>query len=258
MIAQLAALGLFDDAQRGRGEILFRQRLADADALRVQEGIGHAAADHQRIDLADEIFQEVDLGGDLGAADDRDHGLGRRVQRLVERVELGLHGAAGIGRQLVAEALGRGMRAVRGREGVVDPDVAELGQFRDEGRIVLFFFLVEAGVFQAQDVAILHRGDRLLRRLADAIIGERDRLLDHARQCRGDGLERILVVAPLRAAEMREQDHLAALVGYLGDGRRHALQPGRVGDAAVLHRHVEIDAQQHALALHVDVIEGAE
>ena len=37
-----------------------------------------------------------------------------------------------------------------------------------------------------------------------------------------------------------------------------ALEPGGVGDAAVFHRHVEIDAQQHALALHVDVIEGAE
>jgi len=37
-----------------------------------------------------------------------------------------------------------------------------------------------------------------------------------------------------------------------------ALEPCRVGDAAVLHGHVEVDAQQHALALHVDVIEGAE
>jgi hypothetical protein len=64
------------------------------------------AADHQRIDLADEVFQKVDLGGDLGAADDRNHRLGRRFQRLVERVELGLHGASGIGRQLVAEAFG--------------------------------------------------------------------------------------------------------------------------------------------------------
>ena len=33
---------------------------------------------------------------------------------------------------------------------------------------------------------------------------------------------------------------------------------GRVGNAAVLHGHVEVDAQQHALALYVDVIEGAE
>src|SRR5450432_4337105 len=57
---------------------------------------------------------------------------------------------------------------------------------------------------------------------------------------------------------MRQQYYLAALVGNLGDGGRYTFEPGRVADAAILHRHVEVDAQQHALALHVDVIEGAE
>ena len=37
-----------------------------------------------------------------------------------------------------------------------------------------------------------------------------------------------------------------------------ALDAGGVGDPAVLHRHVEVDAQQHALALDVGGIEGAE
>ena len=215
MMAQLAAFSLFHDPQRGRREILFRQRFADADALRMQKSVGHAAADHQRVDLADEIFQKIDLGGNLGAADDRDHGLGRRFQRLAQRVEFGLHGAPGIGRQLVAEAFGRGVRAVRGREGVVDPDVAELCQFRDEGRIVLFFLFVEAGVFQAEDVAILHRGDRLGGGFADAVLGERDRLLDHLRERFGDRLQQFLGVASLGPAEMREQDDLAALAGNL-------------------------------------------
>ncbi len=158
----------------------------------------------------------------------------------------------------MAEAFGRGMRAVRRRERVVDPDVAELCQFRHEGRIVLFLFLVEAGVLQAEDVAVLHGRDGRCRSFADAVVGEGDRLVDDLRQCFGDGLERILGVASLRPAEMREQDHLAALAGNLGDGRRHALEPCRVGDAAVFHGHVEVDAQQHALALYVDVIEGAE
>ena len=249
---------LVENPQRGRGEILLRQRFADADALRMQEGIGHAAADHQRIDLADEVFQQVDLGGDLGAADDRDHRFGRRFQRLAERVEFGLHGAPGIGRQFVAEAFGGSVRAVRRREGVVDPDVAELCQLGDERRIVVFLFFMEAGIFQTKDVAVLHRRDGLFGDFADAIVGEGDRLLDHLRQRRGDRLQRILGVASLGPAEMREQYHLAALAGYLGDGRCDALEPGGVGDAALLHRHVEIDAQQHALALHVDVIEGAE
>ena len=38
----------------------------------------------------------------------------------------------------------------------------------------------------------------------------------------------------------------------------NAFEPGGVGDVPILHGHVEIDAQQHALALYVDVIEGAE
>ena len=74
-----------------------------------------------------------------------------------------------------------------------------------------------------------------------------------------DTLERELWLrSALGAAEMRQQDDLAALAGDLADGRRDPLQPCGIGDTAVFHRHVEIDAQQHALALHVDVIEGAE
>ena len=75
------------------------------------------------------------------------------AERLRQRFELGLHGAARIGRELVAKPFGRGMRAMRGGEGVVDPEVAELGERCDEGRIVLLLALVEARVLQAQDVA---------------------------------------------------------------------------------------------------------
>ena len=176
---------------------------------------------------------------------------------LDKRFQLGLHGAAGVGGQLVAEPFGRSMRAVRGREGVVDPEVAELGEFGDERRVVLLLALVEAGVLQQQDVAGLHRRDRGLGLRADAVLGERDGPLHGLRDGGGDRLQRLLRVRSLRPAEVGEQDHLAALVGDLGDGRRDALDAGRVGDLAVLHRHVEVDAQQDALALHVGLIERA-
>jgi len=117
---------------------------------------------------------------------------------------------------------------------------------------------VETGVFQAEDVAILHRGDRFRGGLAHAILGEGDRLLDDLRERLRDRLQRLLGIAALGPAEMREQDDLAALAGDFGDGRRDAFEPCGISDAAVLHRHVEVDAQQHALALHVDVVEGAE
>ena len=114
------------------------------------------------------------------------------AERLRQRLQLRLHRAAGVGRQLVGEALGRGVGAVGGGEGVVDVDVAELGELVDEGRVVLFLRLVEAGVLEQQDVAVLHRGDRLRRPVADAVGGEGDRPLDHVRRPpRRPGLQRI-------------------------------------------------------------------
>src|SRR5512136_544945 len=149
------------------------------------------------------------------------------------------------------------MSTVRGREGVVYPDVTELGECRDEGRIILFFTRVEAGVLEAENVARLHGGDRALGQFANAIVGEFYRTLDNAGDLGGDGLQRLLWVATLWPAEMRKQNHLAALVGDLSDRRRCALNAGRVGDDAVLYRYVEVHAHQDALALHVNVVEGA-
>ena len=47
--------------------------------------------------FVEQIAEQIELGGDLGAADDgRDRTL-RRVQRFLQRFELLLHGAPGIG-----------------------------------------------------------------------------------------------------------------------------------------------------------------
>src|SRR5262245_56228358 len=56
---------------------------------------------------------------------------------------------------------------------------------------------------------------------------------------------------------MREQDLLAALFGDLADGGRDALDARQVGRLAFFHGHVEVDADEHALAPDVGLIEGA-
>ena len=151
------------------------------------------------------------------------------------------------------------MGAMGGGEGVVDIDVAELGELVDMGRIVLLLALVEAGVFEQEHVAVLHFGDRVSGRLADAVGREGDRPLDDVGDRGRDGLQRIgLVRAALGPAEMREQNDLAALVRDFLDRRRDALDARRIGHAAVLRRNVEIDAQQHTLAGDVGVVERAE
>src|SRR6201986_478262 len=109
------------------------------------------------------------------------------------------------------------MGAMGGRERIIDPDVAEFGQFSDKGRIVLFLLFVEAGILQTKDVAILQGRDRIPSRLTYAIIREADRLLDHFRQLFSDGFERLLGIAPLGPAEMRQQDYPAAILGEFSD-----------------------------------------
>ena len=49
----------------------------------------------------------------------------------------------------------------------------------------------------------------------------------------------------------------APLSGQLLQRRHRAVDAGRVGDLAVLHRHVEVDAHQDALAGNVEVVDGS-
>ena len=188
--------------------------LPTLDALREQEGVGHGAADHQRLDLADEVSSRSSLVETLAPPTMAITGrCGCPAPSPAPRVRpawRGRHRPAAVG-----EPFGRGVRAVGGGEGVVDVDVAELGQRGDERGIVLLLARVEAGVFEQQDVAGLHRGDRGFGRGADAVLGEGDRPARRCARRGGDRLQRLLRVAALGPAEMREQDHLAALVGDL-------------------------------------------
>ena len=92
-------------------------------------------------------------------------------------------------------------------------------------------------------------------RFADAIIGEPDRPLDDPRDLGGDRFERMLGLTALRAAEMREQDDLAAFVGELGDRRRRALDARRIRHDSVLDRHVQVDTKQNPFAFYIDAVE---
>ena len=237
---------------------MFAQRFTDRISARGEKGVGHAAADDEDVHVGEQVAEQVELGRYLGSADDRRERTHRRVQHVCERFELMLHAAAGIARQSAGDALDRRMSAVRRGKGVVDEEVAELRQLRDKNRIVALLAGMEAGVFQAQDVARFHGVDRRRGAFADAILHERHRALENVGERRHDELERLGRIGPLRTPEMGEQDHLAALVRDLPDGRSDALDASRVGDLAVLGRHVEIDAHEHALAPDVGLIERAE
>src|SRR3546814_6409695 len=51
-------VGGVEDRLGGRGEVVLAQALADIHPARSEEGVGHAAADNEMIDLADKVFEQ--------------------------------------------------------------------------------------------------------------------------------------------------------------------------------------------------------
>ena len=125
------------------------------------------------VDHLREVFDHFDLVRDFGAAEDGDAGalgVGGGHPQILQFL---VHQQAGGG--LLHEldhADGGSVSAMRGAEGVVHIDVAEFGELLGEGGIVLFFFLMEAEIFQQQNFA--GRGQHGLDRGPDAIGREFD------------------------------------------------------------------------------------
>ncbi len=160
--------------------------------------------------------------------------------------------------RLALQRLGRaeraGVLAVGRAEGVVDIDIAELGELFGEVRLVLFLFLVEADVFEQQHVAVLQRIGRLLGLGADAVAGELHRFAQKLAEPVGARLERILGLRPaLGPAKVRHEDHPAAAIDDVLDRRQRHDDTPIVGDLAAFEGHVEIDAHEHALTFDIHI-----
>ena len=152
--AQAPFLGAALDVARGVEQVFLDQRLADRHAPRLEEGVGHRAADQQRVDLGDQVLDDLELVGDLGAAEHGDERTLRMLEHPAEILDLLAHQQAGCRfLHVTHDALGRGVRAVRRPEGVVHVDVGELRQLLREPGVVLLFLAVEAQVLQQHDAA---------------------------------------------------------------------------------------------------------
>jgi hypothetical protein len=213
-----------------------------------------------RVQLADQVLQQVQLGRDLGAADDADDRLLRIAQRGVERVQFAPHGFAGIGGDVVGDAFGRGVGAVGGREGVVDVEVAQIRQLLGEDRIIGLFRRVEAHVLQQDHAAGVQIANGLhgvgpmqssAKRTGAPSSSSSGwttgfRLIDGTRW-------------PLGRSKWASKSDLGARVAQALDRRQGDPQTGVVRDLAALHRDVEVHADQGRLAGEIlGVVEGAE
>ena len=147
------------------------------------------------------------------------------------------------------------MRAVRGAERVVDINLRQRRKLLSEGGVVFLLLLVEADVFQQQHLAVLQRGRLGLRVGTDDVGRQRDVLAQQLGQALGDGRKRIFRVEfALRAAHVRAEDHPRVVRQQVLDRRQRADNAVVVGDTAVLHRDVEVAADEHSFARDVDVL----
>ena len=165
--------GALEDGAREIEPVALDQRGLEVEALRGEEGIGHAAADHQDVEPRQEVLEGVDLALDLRPAEDRRERPRRFAEELRQRLDLAHHQAAGgLARQVRQHAGDRGVRAMGAAEGVVDVGGGGGGKRPGELRIVLLLAAMEAQVLEQRDVAVAElRGDRR-RRLADRVVGE--------------------------------------------------------------------------------------
>ena len=146
------------------------------------------------------------------------------------------------------------MCTVHCAKGVVHIDVAIAGQLLGKFGVVLRLFLMEAQVFQQDDLAVLHVCDRFVRALADDIrreghfIGEQPLQAARHRREREFRLE-----FPLRAAEVRAKDDLCVLAEQILDGRERGLDARLVRDFPILQRDIKVYPHKDSFACDIDV-----
>ena len=138
-------------------------------------------------------------------------------------------------RQVVRDALGRGMRAVRRAERVVHVEVGEARKLPRVGVVVRRLPGPEAGVLEDGQ----GRGR----------VVERDLAVEELREPLGDGPKRVSRIRlAFRAPEVRAEDRSrdGAIEEEL-DGRERGPDARVVGNRSLLERDVEVDADEDAL-----------
>src|SRR5208282_261436 len=77
--------------------VFFDQALAHGFALRLEEGVGHAAADDEDVNLAEQVLDDSDFVADLGAAENGDEGALGVLQYATQILQLLFHEQTGGG-----------------------------------------------------------------------------------------------------------------------------------------------------------------
>ncbi|BFO20549.1 hypothetical protein SHKM778_69370 [Streptomyces sp. KM77-8] len=233
----------------GRDLVLLEQRRADLVALGLEEGVRHAAADEDAVGLAEQLVDDGELVGDLGAAEGDDVGPPDVVGELLQDADLGGDEVAGVVRQPRGEVEDRGVPPVHRAEAVAHVDVGEggepVGEVAALGVVLGRLTGVEAEVLDDGDLAVGKAGDGGGGGLADGVGRERHAGAEEFIEARGGRGEREGGVrGALGAAQVRADDHAGARLGEGPDGGQHGADTAVVGDGGAVQRHVEVGTDE--------------
>jgi hypothetical protein len=181
--------------------------------------------------------------------------LGRVRQRLAECVEFASHERARAGdRRKARHAMRRRLGTVRRAESVVYVDVAERRDLARQCLVVGLLALVDAAVLEQYELAGLHLD------AVDPVRAHGHRAPEQFSDAGGDRRERVLGAqhAFLRPPEVRGHHDRSTGLERTSNRRQRCADAAVIADLAVFHRHVQIGANQHPLALQVHVLHALE
>ena len=234
----------------------FEQRVADVVALRQQEREAHPTANEHPVDPRQQVFDDGELVGDLGAAEDDDVRPLRVMGEPLQHLDLAQHQLAGRMREAERYVVHARVLAVHGTERVADVAVGERSQPLGEGAafVVVLARLarLEPDVLQHGDVAVGEPVDRLARRLTGDVVAQRNVGAEQLGQpVRDRSQGQVRTVLALGPTQVSADDDTCARVAKIADGRQAGADPAVVGDALVLERDVEIGPDEDAPAAEV-------
>ena len=199
--------------------VRFEFRIPYANALSLEEGVGHRAADHEPVDFVEQAVDDGDLVGDFRSAEDGDERPFRVFHRLGEKEYLLGEEHPRRARQNRRDARGGGMRPVHGAEGVLHEDVGQAGQLLRKSRIVRFFFRMETQIFKQENAA---RRERLGQRFdfsTNAVGGHLDRPTQKFLETLGRGFEAVFRRwLSFGTSEVRAEDERSAALEEIIQG----------------------------------------
>jgi hypothetical protein len=169
-----------------------------------------------------------------------------------------LHQESDIRRQVGGNTNGAGVGAVRCTERIVHEDVAIRGESLGECRIVALLTSMEANILKEEQLARSQATHGIVGTNTKCITGRRHVHTNKLRESLSCGSQaKAIDNATIWSAKVRHDHDRCTAIKERLDGWDGGADARIVNDLSIGERHIEVDAQQHALALHVQLTDRA-